>query len=43
MELRHPCTVVAAGDNAAQPDPSTAVESSSSTIARLKAIACEYY
>ncbi len=42
MELRHPCTVVAGGDNGAQLDPST-VENSSSTIARLKAIACEYY
>ncbi|XP_059351844.1 mitogen-activated protein kinase kinase kinase 11-like isoform X2 [Daphnia carinata] len=38
MELRHPCTVVAGGDNGAQLDPS-AVENSSSTIARLKAIA----
>lgn len=42
MELRHPCTVVTGGDSATNTDPS-AVESSSSTIARLKAIACEYY
>lgn len=41
MELRHPCTVIAGGDHVAHPPDPSAVDSSSSTIARLKAIACE--
>lgn len=39
MELRHPCTVIAGGDHVAHPPDPSAVDSSSSTIARLKAIA----
>ncbi|XP_046647838.1 mitogen-activated protein kinase kinase kinase 11-like isoform X1 [Daphnia pulicaria] len=39
MELRHPCSVLAGGDNMALPSDPSVDSSSTSTIARLKAIA----